>query len=307
MFTSKYDEKQRVKAKNTFRDQLEVAFENIGLPEIDDNRKFGIDSKKVILETVLSVYEDSISLENRGSGRESLIKTMIALDRKSGLDVILMEEPENHLSFSTLKKMLREISRQQETSQIIIATHSNMIASRLGLKNVFWVTNEGIKSLDSVDNDVAKFFVKADDNSFLQLLLSKKAILVEGATEFLLIPYFYQKLTGRTIEDDEITVISCNGISFEKYLKIAEMTNKRIAVLTDNDKKQERIESASKYNKTHTLQNVFMSNDIKGWTWEACIYEGNKELITSLIKIQKSAKYLFHGEDYGKYLGYMLN
>ncbi len=155
-----------------------------------ENRKFGVDSKKVVLETILSVYEDSIALENRGSGMESLIKTQIALDKANGLDVILMEEPENHLSFSTLKKMLREISNQQENSQIIVATHSNMIASRLNLNNVLWITENNIKSLSNVKSDIAEFFVRADDNAFLQLLLSKKVFLVEGATEFLLLPMF---------------------------------------------------------------------------------------------------------------------
>jgi len=207
LFASKYDEGVRIKVKNSFRDQLDQAFDKIGLPEIDDKRKFGVDSKKVTLESVLSVYEDSISLENRGSGMESLIKTKIALEKKSGLDVILMEEPENHLSFSTLRKMLNEIAEKQGTSQIIVATHSNMIASRLNLNNVLWITDQSARSLSSVDNEVADFFVKADDNAFLQLLLSKRAILVEGATEFLLVPYFYEKLTGRTAENDEVTII----------------------------------------------------------------------------------------------------
>ena len=307
LFTSKYDEGMRTKAKNSFRDQIDYAFEKIGLPEIDEKRKFGIDGKKVILEAILSVYEDSISLENRGSGMESLIKTEIALDKKSGLDVIQMEEPENHLSFSTLQKMLKEISEKQESSQIIVATHSNMIASRLNLNNVLWITDEGSKSLSSVDGEVAKFFVKADDNAFLQLLLAKKAILVEGATEFLLVPYFYKKLTGRTIEDDEVTVISCNGISYSKYLAIAESTSKKIAVITDNDGKQNRVDEASTFNSTHILQHIYMAKDIKRWTWEDCIYELNKVKLDKLIEVQPGAKYLFHGKDYGLVLGKMLN
>lgn len=307
LFDSKYDEGMRTKAKNSFRDQLEQAFEQIGLPEIDNKRKFGVDSKKVVLETVLSVYEDAISLENRGSGMESLIKTKIALDKKSGLDVILMEEPENHLSFSTLQKMLQEISEKQETSQIIVATHSNMIASRLNLNNVFWITDEGAKSLGSVDSEVAKFFVKADDNAFLQLLLAKKVILVEGATEFLLVPEFYKAVTDRTIEDDEVTIISCNGISYSKYLAIAESTNKKITVITDNDGKQNRIDDASTFNNTHSLQHIFMASDVKGWTWEACIYELNKAKLEKLIEVQDGAKYLFHEKDYGPVLGRMLN
>ncbi len=307
LFISKYDERERTRAKNSFREQLEQAFEVTKLPDIDEKRKFGIDTKKVVLETVLSIYEESIPLENRGSGMESLIKTRIALDKQSGLDVILMEEPENHLSFSTLRRMIQEISNQQENSQIIIATHSNMIASKLNLNNVLWVTDNHIKSLKDVDNKVSTFFRKADDNSFLQLLLSKKAILVEGATEFLLIPYFYRKLTGRTVEEDEVTVISCNGISFKHYLEIAEMTNKRIAVITDNDKNAERIEDASNYNNSHRDQHIFMGANNEEWTWEACIYEKNKELLDDVIDIQKGAQYLFHGENYGPVLGKMLN
>lgn len=307
LFASKYNEGMRTKAKNSFRDQLDHAFENIGLPEIDEKRKFGIDGKKVILEAILSVYEDSISLENRGSGMESLIKTKIALDKKSGLDVILIEEPENHLSFSMLRKMLQEISEKQETSQIIVATHSNMIASRLNLNNVLWITDEGAKSLSFVNREVAKFFVKADDNAFLQLLLAKKAILVEGATEFLLIPYFYEKMTGKTIEDDEVTVISCNGISYSKYLAIAESTNKKIAVITDNDGKQNRIDNASTFNNAHSLQHIFMASEVKGWTWEACIYELNQAKLDTLIDVQPGAKYLFHEKEYCPVLGKMLN
>ncbi len=307
LFASKYDESTRTKAKNTFRDKLDQAFEQTGLPPIDEKRKFGIDGKKVVLETVLSVYEDSIPLENRGSGMESLIKTKIALDRGSGLNVIMMEEPENHLSFTTLRKMLQEISNQQKTSQIIVATHSNMIASRLNLNNVLWITDQGAKSLSNVDRDVADFFVKADDNAFLQLLLSKKAILVEGATEFLLVPSFYQRLTGKSIEEDEVMVISCNGISYKKYLKIAESTNKKIAVITDNDGNQERIGEADAFNKAHDLQHVFMAGDIRDWTWEVCIYNKNTALLDKLIETQPGAQYRFHANDYGAVLGRMLN
>ena len=307
LFISKYDESMRIKAKNSFRDRLDQAFETIGLPEIDEKRKFGVDGKKVVLEAILSVYEDSIPLENRGSGMESLIKTKIALDKKSGLDVILMEEPENHLSFSALQKMLKEISEKQKISQIIVATHSNMIASRLNLNNVIWITDEGSKSLSSVDREVANFFVKADDNAFLQLLLAKKVILVEGATEFLLVPFFYEKLTGRTIEDDEVTVISCNGISYNKYLAIAESTRKKIAVITDNDGNQNRVDEASIFNNAHTLQHIYMADDVERWTWEDCIYELNKVKLDKLIKVQPGAKYLFHEKDYGPVLGKMLN
>lgn len=307
LFASKYDELTRMKVKNAFRDQLDQAFDKIGLPAIDGHRKFGVDGKKVVLETILSVYEDSISLENRGSGMESLIKTQIALDRKNGVDVILMEEPENHLCFSNLRKMLQEISEKQDESQIIVATHNNMIASRLNLNNVLWITNSKVQSLKNVDHDVAQFFVKADDNAFLQLLLSDKVFLVEGATEFLLLPHFYEQIARNNVESDGVTVISCNGISYKKYLAIAKATEKRIAVITDNDKEQSKIDVSSEFNKQNELQHIFMGETTDNWTWEACVYHANKTALDSMITVQDGAKYLFHQKDYGTVLGKMLN
>lgn len=307
LFTSVYDDATRARVKNDFRVKLEEALKASDLPPISKNRTFGVDSKKVILETILSVYEDNIALENRGSGMESLIKTQIALDRASNLDVILMEEPENHLSFSTLRQMLEEISLQQNDSQIIVATHNNMIVSRLNLKNVLWITEDKVKSLASVNQDVAEFFMRADDNSFLQLLLSKKVFLVEGATEYLLLPKFYEQITGHTIEQDNISIISCNGISYKRYLEIAEATNKSIAVITDNDGNQERIKKAKGFNESHVLQHIFMGATISDWTWEACVYNENKEILDQIITVNTKQKYSFHGKDYGKVLGKMLN
>lgn len=307
LFTSKFDEPTRAKAKNEFRTKLEEAFDAVDLPLLGNNRKFGVDTKKVVLETILSVYEDSIALENRGSGTESLIKTEIALDKANGLDVILMEEPENHLCFSTLRKMLQGISDRQKDSQIIVATHNNMIASRLNLNNVLWITENDVKSLAKVDSKVAEFFVKADENAFLQLLLSKKAFLVEGATEFLLLPHFYKQITGHTIEDDGVSVISCNGISYKKYLEIATATSKRIAVITDNDKKQEKIDEGVQFNKDNLLRHIFMASSTDDWTWEICLYHANAPVLDRIIQVQAGAEYQFHGESYGVTQGKMLN
>ena len=182
-----------------------------------------------------------------------------------------------------------------------------MIASRLNLKNVLWITDSCVKTLASVDKDVAEFFVRADDNAFLQLLLSKKVFLVEGATEFLLLPMFYRQITDHTIEEDGISVISCNGISYMRYLKIAEATGKKIAVVTDNDEKPDRIADAAKFNQSHDLQHIFMGATTDEWTWEACIYKENKATLDAMITVQKGAAYKFHDKDYGAVLGKMLH
>ena len=308
LFNSRYSEKEKIASKNKFRNELNKMFKSIDLEDLDEHRKFGINDKKVILESVLAVYEDSIALENKGSGMSSLIKTQIALDKsKNNLDIVSIEEPENHLCHTTLLKMLSEIEKRQSDSQIIITTHNNLIASRLNLKNVIWVTDNEAKSLDNISEDDANFFIKADNNNFLQILLSKKAILVEGATEFLLLPKIYQQITGRTIEDDEINIISCNGISYFRYLNIVNDANKKIVVLTDNDNNNAKIEESTNYNNEHQNQHIFLDVNTDNWTWEKCFYVLNQQALDSLIEVEENANYLFHKKYYGKVLGKMLN
>ena len=203
--------------------------------------------------------------------------------------------------------MLEKISDKQDKSQIIITTHNNMIASRLNLNNVLWIENEKINSLRNVDTKIAEFFVTANNNAFLQLLLSKKIFLVEGTTEFLLIPKFYKQITGNSIEKDGVSVISCNGISYNNYLEIAKTTNKRIAVITDNDGKTTKIDKAEKFNRNNTLQHIFMDKDIEYWTWEVCIYNENKEWFENNIDISDKSNYFYHNNKYDKVLGKMLN
>ena len=158
-----------------------------------------------------------------------------------------------------------------------------------------------------VDKNVAAFFVKADNNAFLQLLLSNKIFLVEGATEFLLLPHFYEQVTGKTIEEDGISVISCNGISFKNYIEIAKKTGKKIAVITDNDGNQSKINNAIVFNEKNTLQHIFMSSKIDEWTWEVCLYNLNELKLDKMIKVDTEADYLFHNKNYGQVLGKMLN
>lgn len=308
LFNAKYTDDQKMYAKNKFRHDAEIIFDNIGLENIDDNRKFGTNSKKLIFESVISVFDSGIPLENKGSGMENLIKTQIALDkRKSKLDVVMIEEPENHLCHTNLMKMLSTIEERLGESQLIITTHNNMIASRLNLNNAIWIQGENATRLNSVDKDVAKFFVKADDNNFLQILLAKKIILVEGATEYLLLPEFYSRVTESTVEKEGISIISCNGISYRNYLEIADKTNKKIAVITDNDKKETNISEMAAFNESHKAQHIFMDKDIENWTWEVCLYNKNSDIFNSKISIQADAVYKFHGIYYGQVLGKMLN
>lgn len=306
LFASVCESQRQLAIRGEFREGISDIFDRIKMPDLGGGRKFGVDCKKIIFENVLSIYDGSIPLENRGSGMENYIKTKIALERNGEVSVIIIEEPENHLSYTSLLKMLREISDKGESSQLLVTTHSNMIASRLSLMNVLWVRDSDVQKLSNLERDTADFFMRADHNSFLEVLLAKKLILVEGATEFLLLPKLYKNIVGRTIEEDEVTVVSCNGITYNHYLEISKLTKKRIAVITDNDGNEEKIEEAKRFNSVEKNQHIFMDNDPEKWTWEVCLYHMNKSMLDHEISVKAGAKYLYYGQNYGQVLGKML-
>ena len=74
--------------------------------------------------------------------------------------------------------------------------------------------------------------------------------------------------TGRTVENDGISIISCNGISYKRYLEIAKETDKKIAVITDNDHEQNKIDEANEFNQQSVKQHVFMGKTMDDWTWK---------------------------------------
>lgn len=319
IFHSRYSLQEQIQAKNFFRANLSSLFKGLSLPKLNDNRTFDINHKKIILENILSILENDIPLENKGSGMENLIKTQIALDKASSkLDVIMIEEPENHLCYTNLQQMLSTIDNYSKDSQLIITTHNSMIASRLDLRNILWIetTTNKTSKLDNVNETTAQFFIKLDNNNLLHLLLSKKAILVEGPTEYLLLPYFYQKLYKSTLESDGITLITCGGISYKRYFDIVQNTNIKIAVITDNDEKDANLSYMNEYNSKHISQKIFMDNDLKNFTWEVALYncnEHNPDLKKCAGKIIPTANYEFNKVIYGKkginkpILGKMLN
>lgn len=95
-------------------------------------------------------------------------------------------------------------------------------------------------NLNELEKETANFFKKAPDNNVLNFILSRKAILVEGDAEYILLNEFYNYLIGDEPYNDDISIISCGGKTFKRYLKIAKLLNKKVVVITDNDHDYEK-------------------------------------------------------------------
>lgn len=271
------------KHKESFKNNI-LKDLNAKVPEYD----FSIRSNsKANLETDLTLTENDISIENKGKGIQCFIKTEFALNRtQANLDVILLEEPENHLSHINMKKLIRKIGAASE-KQIFISTHNNLISTRLNLRNSILLNSNDITPvlLKDIDEATSKFFIKAPDNNILEFVLSKKVILVEGDAEFILMEAFFNKVKGSPLELSDIHVISVDGTSFKRYLKVAEVLKIKTAVIRDNDGdfKSNCVNRYKDFEKIDFIK-IFSEEDIDFSTFEICLYHKNKEICDELFQ-----------------------
>lgn len=234
------------------------------------------------LDTDLTIEEQGIDISNKGTGHQCFIKAELALKQAGdNVDIILLEEPETHLSHLNMNKMINAI-QESKGKQLFIATHSNLISTRLDLRKctIMNSSSNGYVQLNDIPADTAKFFMKAPDNNLLQYILSDKVILVEGDAEFILLDKFCMSILGKNLFSLGIDVIAVDGRCFKRYLDIAKKLGIKTAVITDNDGDYERNIQAMYHeyikNQFKNIK-IFADEDSKRNTFEVCVYKDNKQ------------------------------
>jgi putative ATP-dependent endonuclease of the OLD family len=282
---------ERIKNQFAYR-QSKSQFQQNSLASLNTrivDYKFGIRSdSKSNLETDLTLVEESIEIDNKGKGRQCFVKTEFALKRAQGIqnkiDLALIEEPENHLSHVNMKRLISKIA-ESDDKQLIIATHSNLISSRLDLRNTILLHSASEQSvrLENLSEDTAEFFIKAPYHGILDFVLSKKTVLVEGDSEYILFEKFYEMIIGRTPEHDNIHIFSVGGTTFKRYLEIAGLLNIKTAVIRDNDKDYQSNCVTLYDGFTDQNRNIFSDHDNTRHTFEVCLYQDNQNFYDGLF------------------------
>jgi putative ATP-dependent endonuclease of OLD family len=196
-------------------------------------------SSKNAWESSLVTQLDDIPFHFIGKGEQCLVKTKLALGHKKAKEanIILFEEPENHLSHSKLNQLIRDIINDNGDKQILISTHNSFVANKLSLKNLIFLNDRKTIRLNDLSKETFQFFQKLAGYDTLRLILCNKAILVEGDSDELVVQKaFMVKNKGYLPIEKSIDVISV-GTSFLRFLEIAEKIKKQVAIVTDNDGK----------------------------------------------------------------------
>lgn len=286
--------KDRVALSGAFR-QMKEGFSSdnsltniVGSMDVSDTElSLAIDpSVSTNWESLLIAKINDIPFHYIGKGEQCMTKTHLVLSAKNPDScVLLLEEPENHLSYNNLQGFLAQIERKNETSQIIITTHSSMVSNKLDLGNLILLGNrDNPVYFNQLEQETRKFFQKVSGFDTLRIVLSPKTILVEGPSDELILQKAYFQKYKKLPLADGIDIISVSGLSFKRYISLISDLGNRVAIVTDNDGKSKKKEERYSPFRKNNIDFFFSNNDTLR-TLEPQIIEANAHNLLSLAAI----------------------
>ncbi|MEQ1736237.1 MAG: AAA family ATPase [Rhodoglobus sp.] len=219
---------------------------------------------------------DDIPLGFVGSGEQAAVRVWLALDdAKEGAHLVMVEEPESHLSHSRLNVLLDRMCKQAGERQLIVTTHSSFVLNKLGLDELLLFNRSASLRLTELTPGTSAYFKKLPGHDTLRLVLATRVILVEGPSDELVVQRAYRDQHGKRPLDEGVDVLAVRSLSFERYLDIAVKLNKRVGVLVDNDGDVERVRD--KYARFGEFANVTIcfSDDANTRTLEPLLARHN--------------------------------
>ncbi|WP_166999007.1 ATP-dependent nuclease [Paramicrobacterium fandaimingii] len=193
-------------------------------------------SAKSSWESGLVPHLDSIPFDQIGKGEQSAFKILLALERDgAGRHVVMVEEPENHLSHANLSKLVGLIRDHSVQQQVFITTHSSFVLNKLGIDKLRLLSTHEHATLDALPAETKNYFLKLAGYDTLRMVLARAVILVEGPSDELIVQKAYHQVYGRLPIEDGIDVLSVQSLAFKRFLELGRSLSKKIAVITDLD------------------------------------------------------------------------
>lgn len=250
---------------------------------------------KAILETLtLRVLEI-----NPGLGELNLLFIAAELlllkdDTDGGIKLALIEELEAHLHPQAQLRLINYLQNEYNKNdvQIIISTHSPILASKINLKNLILMKNGVGYDLSYEKTKLEKgdylFLQRFLDSTKANLFFARGIIMVEGDAENILIPVIAD-IIGYPLEKYGVSIVNVGSTAFLRYSRImiredGENIKIPVSVITDCDIKPEYFKSSeeidSKINESKVAQieknEKYSEGSVKGftsprWTLEYCL------------------------------------
>jgi putative ATP-dependent endonuclease of OLD family len=185
-----------------------------------------------------------------GLGTSNLLSMAceLLLNKNPGSFLLLIEEPEAHIhpqrQIRLIKTLQQDSANPATHQQIIITTHSNILASVVKLENIIIVQKEKAFSLQPEFTKLAK-----DDYAYLErfldatkanLFFARAVMIVEGTAEELLLPTLAH-LLGKDFAEYGVSTVNVGAIGLNRYARIFQRKDEsnllevKVACVTDRD------------------------------------------------------------------------
>lgn len=256
-----------------------------------------LETSAIQLKAILESLSLSAAEIHPGLGELNLLFIAAELlllqhDDNGGLHLALIEELEAHLHPQAQLRLIQYLQKEYNESgmQIVISTHSPVLASKINLKNLILLKNG--KGFDlapektCLDKGDYLFLQRFLDSSKANLFFAKGVIMVEGDAENLLIPVIAD-IIGLPLEKYGVSVVNVGSTAFLRYSRIFTRADNStigipVAVITDCDVKPKYEGDTFDEQKDATAEAVSKKEDyysvgtVKGfispsWTFEYCL------------------------------------
>lgn len=188
-------------------------------------------------EGAVAPHVDKVPFSMSGQGQQAAIKISLAMNKHSDqANFVMVEEPENHLSHTSLTSLLSRVEElSNEKQQLFISTHSSFVLNRLGLNSILIMGNNSAHRLPNLKPETVSYFKKLPGYDTLRLALASKIVLVEGPSDEMVFERVFFDIHGKRPMEFGIDVVSMRGLSLKRCLEFCNALDKKVAALRDND------------------------------------------------------------------------
>lgn len=177
-------------------------------------------------------------------------------DTDGGLKLAMIEELEAHLHPQAQLRLISYLQNEYSENdvQIIISTHSPILASKINLKNLILIKNGCGYDLSEEKTALNKgdylFLQRFLDATKSNLFFAKGIIMVEGDAENILIPTIADVLEY-PLEKNGISIVNVGSTAFLRYSRIMVRSDEStigipVSIITDCDVKPVDIDPETK-------------------------------------------------------------
>lgn len=232
--------------------------------EPDPQMKFNIDVN------LLNSNGQQISLKKMGDGTNRRTTMAIFKHKQDKNDLCyVFDEPDTHLHIKAqidIFNLFNELS--EDNKQVIITTHSPFLINEIDPKDIKLLSldSNNISNIKTLTEESEPHVLNELGINNIDLFFTNKLIIVEGESEQVFLPKFYQKIYNHPLSHKFVKIVKAEGIrEIPNVVRITKnaFPDTPMYILMDNDSEEteEKLKELINTYDDLTWDNVFIIGD----------------------------------------------